>query len=365
LYSPPVPTLQESLNQRPIPPRSRRPIVCIGAGGVVRNAHQPAYRMAGFSVASVFDLDPAAAAALARDFGIPRTCRSLREAVASAPPSAVFDVALPAQEVLGVLPELPDGAAVLLQKPMGRDLDEARAIRDLCREKRLVAAVNFQLRNAPCVLAARDLVARDAVGEVHAVVLRVTCHTPWDLWTFLRGIPRMEILYHSIHYIDLVRSLLGEPDGVWARTVRHPKLPEFASTRTTIAFDYGPDRHASIAANHGHEFGPRHQESSLEIEGTKGAIRARLGVNLDYPRGLPDQLEFCLPAQGSEPRWADVPLIGGWFPFAFVGPMSELMRRANGETGELPTGVEDAYRTMAVVEACYESSARGATPIPP
>ena len=358
-------TLQESLNQRPIPPRSPRPIVCIGAGGIVRNAHQPAYRMAGFSVASVFDVDDAAAAALARDFGIPRICRTLREAVETAPPSPVFDVALPAQEVLGVLPALPDGAAVLLQKPMGRDLGEARAIRDLCRRKHLVAAVNFQLRNAPCVLAARDLIARGLVGEVHAVGIRVTCHTPWELWKFLQGIPRMEILYHSVHYIDLVRALLGEPAGVWARTVKHPGLPEFASTRTTVAFDYGPALHACITTNHGHEFGPRHQESCLEIEGTRGAVHARLGVNLDYPRGLPDRLEFCLPAGASEPRWETVPLIGGWFPDAFVGPMSELMRRANGETGELPTGVEDAYRTMAVVEACYESSAHGATPVPP
>jgi len=29
-----------------------------------------------------------------------------------------------------------------------------------------------------------------------------------------------------------------------------------------------------------------------------------------------------------------------------------------------PTHVEDAFRTMAVVEAAYESSAAGATPVP-
>jgi predicted dehydrogenase len=320
--------------------------------------------MAGFPVASVFDIDPAAAAALAREFAIARVCATLGESVSMAPPNPVFDVALPAQEVLAVLSALPDGAAVLIQKPMGRNLDEARAIRDLCRAKRLVAAVNFQLRNAPCVLAARDLVARGTIGEVHAVSFRVTCHTPWGLWKFLRGIPRMEILYHSIHYVDLMRALLGEPAGVWARTVGHPALPDFASTRTALAFDFGPRLHAVVTTNHGHDFGPRHQESCLEIEGERGAIYIRLGVNLDYPGGLPDQLEFCLTGTAGKPEWEAVPLIGGWFPHAFVGPMAELMRRANGETVDLPTGVEDAYRTMAVVEACYESSARGSTPIP-
>jgi hypothetical protein len=43
--------------------------------------------------------------------------------------------------------------------------------------------------------------------------------------------------------------------------------------------------------------------------------------------------------------------------------MASLQRFAAGETQELPTRVEDAFRTMAVVEAAYESSERGATPI--
>jgi predicted dehydrogenase len=104
----------------------------------------------------------------------------------------------------------------------------------------------------------------------------------------------------------------------------------------------------------------------VKLEGTAGAIKARLGVNLDYPRGLPDNLECCqLGAHAAPPRWQSLPLVGSWFPHAFIGTMASLMRRADGETSELPTSVEDAFRTMAVVEACYESSARGATPIPP
>jgi len=39
------------------------------------------------------------------------------------------------------------------------------------------------------------------------------------------------------------------------------------------------------------------------------------------------------------------------------------MRFADGETDQLPTRVDDAFKTMAVVEAAYESSASGGTPI--
>ena len=44
--------------------------------------------------------------------------------------------------------------------------------------------------------------------------------------------------------------------------------------------------------------------------------------------------------------------------------MADLMRFADGETKDLPTRVEDAFKTMATVEAAYDSSAHGATAIP-
>ncbi|MFZ5893724.1 MAG: Gfo/Idh/MocA family protein [Myxococcota bacterium] len=352
------------VEQAPRLPQRVRPIVCIGAGAIVEAAHAPAYRSSGFPIAALYDPDRTRARRVAESFDVPRVCETLREAVETAPSDAIFDLAVPAAAIAESLAGLRDGAPVLIQKPFGENLDHARRLLILCREKRLLAAVNFQLRYAPCMLAARALLEQGAIGELHDVEVRVTCHMPWQLWPFLFGIPRMEIVYHSIHYVDLVRSFLGEPTGVYCKTVKHPRQLELASTRTSIAFDYGELKRANIQTNHGHDFGVRHQESYVKLEGTQGAIKARLGVNLDYPRGLPDELEFCRRAQGEVPVWENVPLRGNWFPEAFVGTMASLMRAANGESSELATRVDDAFRTMAVVEACYASSERGATPIP-
>jgi predicted dehydrogenase len=122
---------------------------------------------------------------------------------------------------------------------------------------------------------------------------------------------------------------------------------------------------ANITTNHGHVFGPRHQESYVKWEGSEGAIKARLGLLLDYPRGEPDALEICAPGAGAGPGpWQEVPVQGGWYPDAFIGTMGELMRFANGETLAPATSVEDAIKTMAVVEAAHDSSASGGTPIP-
>ena len=332
----------------------------VGAGGITRDAHLPAYRLAGFPVAAVHDLDPARAARLAADFGVPRTCATLAEAVATAPVGAVYDVAVPARALPEVLATLPDGAAVLMQKPFGEDLTQARALLALCRRKRLQAAVNFQLRFAPCIAAARTLIATGAIGEVHDIEVRVTVYTPWHLWTFLQGKPRVEILYHSIHYVDLIRSFLGDPLAVWARTLKHPKAPELAATRSNLILDYGDGVRATISTNHGHEYGLRHQESYVKWEGTRGAVRARLGLLLDYPKGLPDELEYCVLEPGNHPEWHPVALSGSWFPDAFIGSMGSFMRHLDGE-GDSHLSVEDAYRTMAVVEAAYRSSESGGT----
>lgn len=360
----PAAMLAPPLQQKPRLPEAPRPIISVGAGAIVRSAHLPAYRKAGWSVAAVQDVDLGRANALARDFGIGRVCATLEEAVTTAPEGAVFDLALPAAAILSVLEALPDRAAVLIQKPLGEHLAQATAIRDLCRKKQLVAAVNLQLRYAPNMLAARDLVSRGLIGELHDVEVSVTCAMPWHLWKFLYGIPRMEIIYHSIHYVDLVRSFLGEPSGVWCKTMRHPDMMELASTRTAIAFDYGDVRRATISTNHGHKYGGRHQESSVKLEGTRGAAVIRMGVNLDYPRGRPDELEYCILTVGDTPAWTSVRLEGAWFPDAFTGTMASLMCAASGESTSLPTSVEEAWRTMAVIEACYASSERGAEPVP-
>ena len=84
---------------------------------------------------------------------------------------------------------------------------------------------------------------------------------------------------------------------------------------------------------------------------------------MDYPQGVPDNFEFCVLQDGKPPEWTALEIEGSWFPDAFIGPMSDLMCFLEGRIDTLSTSVEDAYKTMAVVEAAYASSAAGGTPI--
>ena len=341
-------------------PEKKRPIIGIGAGGIAHDAHLPAYQIAGFEVKGWCDTVPAKAQKLAEQFKLPQAFSSLEEAVAQAPDDAIFDIAVPANFILDILPALPEKAGVLIQKPMGENLEEARQIRQICRQKQLTAAINFQLRYAPTVIAARNLIQGGHLGELHDIEIRVTTFTPWHLWAFLEKLERVEILYHSIHYIDLVRSFLGNPQGIYAKTLKHPKMMNMSNVRSNIIMDYGEVIRANILTNHGHEGGRKYEESSIKIEGTQGAVKITMGVNLDYPKGEPDQFEYCLYGNNQTPQWQVKEVQGSWFPYAFIGPMASLMRKLEGSSAELPTSIEDAYHTMACVEAAYQSSAQGA-----
>ncbi len=50
--------LLDNLRQSPQMPVRTRPIVAIGAGGIVRDAHQPAYRIASFETGGGFRCGP-------------------------------------------------------------------------------------------------------------------------------------------------------------------------------------------------------------------------------------------------------------------------------------------------------------------
>ena len=339
-------------------PANPRPIVIIGAGGIVRAAHLPAYRTLRLPVAGVFDLQADVARTTADAFGIETVFPTL--AAAASTPGVVFDLAVPGDQILGILEQLPRGAAVLIQKPMGPDLATARAIHACCRDRGLTGAVNFQLRFSPNVLALRDLLTRGELGAIVDVDVRIVIDQPWHRWTFLETAPRLEVPYHSIHYLDAIRWLVGEPSGVYCRVVGHPAFPGFADTRSSIILDYGDRIRCSLTLNHTHRAGPRYRSSQMIIEGVDGAARLTWGVNLDYPNGPADTMEI---ARGGE--WSNVALRGSWFTSAFEGPMSNLQRVVAGEDRELVSPVDDALRTMAVVEACYTSSATGGTPVPP
>lgn len=337
-------------------PKEPRPIVIIGAGGIVRDAHLPAYNKAEFPVWGIVNRTESRAISLATQFGISNVFQDLKSAIDNAPKHAIYDLALMPEQYVETLNSLPDNSAVLIQKPLGHNLEQARILLEICRRKNLVAAVNTQLRFAPYVQKLRKLVAQGVLGDIFDFEIRISVNTPWELFPHVFGLERLEITMHSVHYIDLIRSIFGDPDSISAITVCHPTKTEIATTRSTQIFRYkNRTLRAVIDTNHDNSFGTKYQDSFIQIQGTKGSIRIQMGLLLNYPIGEPDSFELFLSDQPDR-GWETIAIDGSWFPEAFIGSMGSLHCFLEGSVSDLPTSVEDVIHTMELVESAYLSS---------
>ena len=125
----------EELNYVPEMPEKAKNIVIIGAGGIVSGSHLPAYKLASYPVVGIYDLNEERAKEVAKQFDIPEVASTIPELVEIAKKNdAVFDIAVPASATASILKQLPDGAAVLMQKPMGESIEQAKEILDMTGE---------------------------------------------------------------------------------------------------------------------------------------------------------------------------------------------------------------------------------------
>ncbi len=116
-------------------PSFPKPIVIIGAGGIVNDAHMPAYRKANFEVLGIYDINKKKVLNTSKKWGL-KSYKSLVELIFDAEEShAVFDLATPPSAIQGILKKIPVGSSILIQKPMGEDFKGAKGIRTICRRR--------------------------------------------------------------------------------------------------------------------------------------------------------------------------------------------------------------------------------------
>jgi len=125
-----------NIDYKPVLPQHPFPIVIIGAGGIVNDAHLPAYKKAGFNVVGITNRTKSRAEDLARRFQIPEVYNDVAEAVSKAPANAVYDITIMPAQFVETLEQLPNGTAVLIQKPMGDYFWQSKEILSACRRKK-------------------------------------------------------------------------------------------------------------------------------------------------------------------------------------------------------------------------------------
>jgi predicted dehydrogenase len=345
-----LPGIIEYALERKLPSRTDYGIAFVGCGGIVNYGHIPAYEANGFNMIGGYDINQEAAEKTVRTHGLKKLYASLDE-VLSDPTVQIVDIAvLPWVQKEIVIKAIAAGKHMLCQKPLSTRYTEAVEMTTWAEQAGLKLAVHQQFRWSPIIHATRAIMNEGWLGNILDTQVQVSIHTPWDMWPWLASQPRLEVLFHSIHYLDSLRFLFGDPMLVTSRHTKHPTQLAKGETKTITTWEYPDGMQILIAICHFDWSSALY--SLFRVLGTDGVIEGTIGTNYDYPDGRNDTLKFTS-REHAEQNFS-VTLPGRWIPDAFYGPMASLMEAIQTD-GEPITSAKDNLGTLRVVEAAYRS----------
>jgi predicted dehydrogenase len=314
------------------------------------------------------------AAQVAREFDIPNVESDWRALVARDDVDLVSIVTPVVTHCEMTLATLAHGKAVLCEKPMAMNADEARRMTESAREANVLALIDHELRFLPGRRELHDSLRRGDIGKVRHVKLtfradsRADLNRPWNWWSDkTKGGGTLGAI--GSHVIDGFRWLLNtEVSEVFCNLATHvPKRKDEAGEVRKVTTDdeanlllrfadgeltEGTTGNVSLSMI---EAGtPMHL---LEIFGARGALKlerngnlwsGRLGEN-EWKKVEPDGGEF---AKGMHD--------GGWSRGfdTYAGKIVEALQEGR-TTVEGAATFADGYRIQLVLDAARASHESG------
>ena len=332
-------------------------IAIIGAGNIVENSHLPCYKEADLNVTNIYDLDLNKSIHLKNKFSINKYSKSLEELFQDKIIDIV-DIAVPAEYNKELFFEASKhNKNILIQKPLSNNISEAKEILKKYKESDLKANVNHQMRYSPSIRAAGYLIKNNILGNVLEFNFFTKRKTDWSKWPWLEKIDYPEVWYNSIHYIDSIRYLFGEPIKLNSKLLTHPKSNLTKPTRTYINFEFDNNLFGSLNISHDSLLSSNKWVAGFEIEGVKGSCTGRISSMIGDGKTFKDKISLSAQLE-NQLFEIEKELDGRWFSNSFSGPMFSLIESIELDT-EPETSIVDAYETMKLVDCVVKSHESG------
>jgi predicted dehydrogenase len=327
----------------------------IGAGYFSQFHYEAWSRIAGVEITAVCDRDAARATAVRERFGLPRQYSDLQEALVQERPDFV-DIITPPESHFAICRAAVDaGAAIICQKPLAPTLGEARALVEhgAAVGARLMVHENFRFQ--PWHRAIKRLLESGAIGsKLHSLTFR---SRPGDGWgpeaylsrqPYFRTMPRLLVHETGVHFVDTFRYLAGEVGRVYAllRTLNPVIAGEDCGL---LIFEFATGAIGVWDANRYNEStsaDPRYTFGEFLVEADGGSIRLAPDGTLSVQKlGEPERRHDY-----------DHERRGFSGDCVFATQQHFVARLRDG--GPFETEGAAYLRTLAVVEALYESARR-------
>ncbi|KIN64073.1 Oxidoreductase family, NAD-binding Rossmann fold protein [Sulfitobacter noctilucicola] len=307
----------------------------IGLGIMGRRMLEHMVLHADYNVVAVWDPD-AASCELARELAPDaRIGSSAEDAMAGA--DLVYLACPPEPRKAYALKAAAAGTALFLEKPLGVDVEESRALVDAVAASGVPAAVNFTQAAGPALAEVTAAAQSGNMGDLAgADIILSYAHWPrewqktadWLRFSAEGGMTR-EVISHFIFFSE---RLLGPLNLVWAQT-DYPAQDNLCETHVAARLISASGKPVSIMGSVG---GAQPDRQELTIKGSKESRR----VTEFYKNAASDGGEFTqLHEDYADPR-----------ALSLKAQLDDLSLMMAGKTHRLAT-LEEALRVQVLVEA--------------
>jgi len=316
---------------------------------------------------------------VAREFGIPHVEDDWRGVVKRDDLDLVSIVTPVVTHCEMTLAAIDSGKAVLCEKPMAMNADEARRMADRAKEKGVPGLIDHELRFLPGRLKMREMVQRGELGKIkHASVIfradsRADPNREWNWWSDeTQGGGALGAI--GSHIVDGFRWMLfAEVDEVMCKLVTHIRerkdhqgisravttddeanlLLRFSDSELTEGATGNVSISMVEAGKPLHRFEVFGEHGALRVEGDGELWRANVGDS-DWQRVEIDRGELA-------PGMND----NGWARgFTIFSKKIIDALREDRTTVEGAATFEDGYRTQQVLDAARKSNESGSSEPP-
>ena len=271
----------------------------VGPGRIARSVVPDFAEVAGAEVVAVASRSLERARTFAADFGLPTAYGSYGELIAADDVDVLYIATPHPQHLVVAVAALQAGKAVLVEKTFTATVAGAEQLIDTARRTGVFAMEAMWTRFQPAIVAARELIADGAIGEVRQVQADLGVSPTFDpadrLFDPAQG--GGALLDLGVYVVSFAQHFLGTPDQVH---VTGSLAPTGVDVEAGLLLGYADGRAATLLASLRHR-----TPGAARIHGTAGWI--------DVPPRFHHPRSITLTRHGHDPETITRPPRGGGY----------------------------------------------------